>query len=326
MHIRDCGNVLLTVGLLSLATAGHVFATPRTQAQQAIDDCVGQILASQVTVNQDAPIHLDTACPELGHQLDAEIFAQLQPPLQQDTTFRQLHDVQRSLRSFSAGPPAQQQALDHPALPGLLEDIYEPYIKPELPPNPIDEFWSWVGDKLREFFDEDNWLTRNFDFSPTADKGLFEGLKNTVIVVLIVMVLYILISELRAANVIGLLKRRRRRHGQRETASHDIRAQVIRHLQDIQALPHHQQVPALLRYAIRHLIELQVLPRQYSLTNREFLALVHKNLPAVAQDFETLISTGERVVYGNQSLPAGAAAQLFEHVRHIEHPPGKDRP
>ena len=317
------GNVRLIVCLLSFATAGDIFASSYTEIRQLVEECVERQFAPQATVYEDAPLDLEAVCPDLSLRLDNDIFAQLQPPLQHETTFRQLHDVQRSLQSFAPAQNAGPTALDQAGLQALLEEVYEPHVKPELPPNPIDKFWAWVGDKLREFLNEDNWLTRNFDFTPASDKGLLAGLKNTVIVILIVLVLYILISELRAANVVGLFRRRRRHQARFETGELNSRQSPVHNLRNISDLPLNQQVPAMLRYAIHYLVEQRVLPRQYSLTNQEFLALVRKNLPDVAQDFESLVSTGEQVLYGNKSLPADDAAKLYAHVKNIEHTPGK---
>lgn len=313
------GNGLLIVCLLSLVTAGDIFASPYTEIRQLVDDCVKRQFARQATVYQDAPLDLEKVCPDLSLQLDNEVLAQLQPPLQRETTFSQLHDVQRSLRSFTPAQTTGSHALDHAGLQALLDEVYEPNVKAEIPPNPIDKFWTWVGNKLREYLDEDNWLTRNFDFTPASDKNLLEGLKNTVIVILIVMVLYILISELHAANVLGLLKGRRRRSRGSGTATTHLRQQHLQNLRDISSLPPGQQAPALLRYAIRYLVERRVLPHQYSLTNQEFLALVRENLPVVARDFETLVSTGDQVLYGNMNLPDADTEKLYEHVRTIEH-------
>ena len=317
-------HTLLKISLLSFVAAGQPAASPVSEAQQALDECVAHVFATQYTVFEDAPLALDSVCPQLDSQLDKQVFTRLQPSLQTETTFRQLHDAQRSLASFAPAAPGSRYRFDHSRLAELLEEVYEPETRPEPSSNFIDKFWSWVDEKLRDYFDdEDNWLTRNFNITPEKDSGLFKGIVYTLVVILIVTILYIIINELRAANVLSLFKRRHRRRIHKPAGNQSVPATSFRHLADIGGLPLNQQASALLGYTIQFLIERQLLPRQYSLTNREFLAVLTDRLPGAAASFEKLVSTGEQVIYGKRDLPAESAALLFEQVRHIEQTPRK---
>lgn len=312
---------ILITGLLSLAAAGRPAASPLSshlEALHALDACMAHVFDANETVFEDAPLNLDSVCPDLGAQLNKPFFARLQPPLQRETTFRQLHDAQRSLASFTPAYSSRPKTLNHAGLTALLNDIYEPVVKPDSSSDLIDRFMTWIEEKLRGFFAENDWLTRNFDFTPEPDSGMFKGLVNTLIVILIVFILYIVINELRAANIWAMLKRRQRRAMHSETNIQVTEAQTIHHLGDIRKLPLDQQAPALLRFTIQTLVARDVLPGRYSLTNREFLALVHATLPGVAGDFAALVNSGELVVYGKQDLSEEHTAALFDNVKHIE--------
>ena len=231
-------------------------------------------------------------------------------------TVSQLYDIQRSLKSFEISP-AISPSFDHAGLKQLLEKIYEPEQKPTKIENPIDKFWEWVGQKLRDYFKEDNWFSRHFDFKNETGTNIFDGIKNSIIVILIVLVFYIIINELRAAEIIKLFRRRYRNQDAR--AADELRSQgaTLQGISDISNLPMNRQIPALLRYTLQYLIDKNVLPHRYNLTNQEFLTIIKHELPLISRDFELLVTTVDKVIYGRKSLAAGDASKLYDNVKKI---------
>ena len=64
---------------------------------ELIDSCLTYLHSIKHAENH---VTLSDTCPELSLQLDSPQLAQMDPPLDDETTQRQLHDVQHSLRSL----------------------------------------------------------------------------------------------------------------------------------------------------------------------------------------------------------------------------------
>jgi hypothetical protein len=307
--------VIFMVCLCAGCATGSTMAATDQSPLELVDSCLSRLHTSKHGNNN---VTLSAACPELSLQLDNPQLAQMDPPLDDETTLRQLHDVQHSLRSLQV----QVASVPAPALEGLpqlLKKIYDPAKHAKPPENPIDKMLEWISQKIRHFFSQDNWLTRNFHFENKLGKNTIKSITNILVVLMVVLVLYILINELRAAKILKLFNRQRgKRRREQEVQMQATQATAIN---EIGELPRNHQVPALLRYTLQYLMDKQVLPRRYNLTNREFLAILEQKFPEASNDFASLVDSGERVVYGQQVLAAEATSQLIAQVKQIEQLP-----
>lgn len=307
---------IFTACLLTLCETGSSFASEVTTPLFLIETCINRLATDNEPNDHADNPNLKNVCPELVSILNHPRLAHLEPPPGDEVTVSQLYDIQRSLKSFEISP-AISPSFDHAGLKQLLEKIYEPEQKPTKIENPIDKFWEWVGQKLRDYFKEDNWFSRHFDFKNETGTNIFDGIKNSIIVILIVLVFYIIINELRAAEIIKLFRRRYRNQDAR--AADELRSQgaTLQGISDISNLPMNRQIPALLRYTLQYLIDKNVLPHRYNLTNQEFLTIIKHELPLISRDFELLVTTVDKVIYGRKSLAAGDASKLYDNVKKI---------
>lgn len=287
-----------------------------------VESCLHKLQHTEESTDSGDSFTLSDTCPELSLALDSTALAHLEPALEDKTTLGQLRDVQRSLRSLQSAPKEQHApALNN--LLGILKQTYTPEKKSKPLENPVDKLLEWAGKKLREYFKKDNWITRHFHIDNKISKTTLKGMLNVGILILVIIVLFIIVNEMRAAGIFSLFRYRRgvRQH------QHDLNQQKQDlswvNLGDISALPLHVQIPALLSYTLQKLIDRKVLPGRYNLTNQEFLNILRRKLPEAAQDFEQLVNNSERVVYGNKSVSDSDAHQLLEGVRHIEQLQGK---
>lgn len=302
--------------LLTVCETGSSFAAENPTPLFLIERCIDRLATTSEPKDHTDNLNLKSACPELVSILNHPRLAHLEPAPGDEVTVFQLYDIQRSLKSFETSP-AISPAFDHAGLKQLLDKIYEPEQKPAEIENPIDKFWEWVGQKLRDYFKEDNWFSRHFDFENETGTNIFDGIKNSIIVILIVLVCYIIVNELRAAEISKLFHRRYRKQAAR--AADELRSQgtSLQGINDISNLPMNRQVPALLRYTLQYLIDKNVLPHRYNLTNQEFLTIVRHELPLISRDFELLVTTVDKVIYGHKSLAAGDASKLYDNVKKI---------
>jgi len=300
--------------LLVLATSGTAMAA---DSLRLINTCLSHLQDVEHASDRHDKVTLSDSCPELSFVLGSPDFAQLEPALQDETSLAQLREVQLSLLSLQA-VPGHQRSPDLNNLKQILKNTYTPEKKSRPIENPVDKLLEWIGKKLKEYFEHDNWLTRHFHVDSKPGKNTIKGIFNVIVVLLVVIVLFIVVNELRAASLFSLLRHRRskRRHpGRQALHRHDSQAVT---LSDISGLPATLQVPALLRYTLQRLIDRRVLPRRLNLTNREFLGILRQNLPEAGQDFELLVNSSERVLYGQKSIAAADTQRLLERARHIE--------
>lgn len=309
----------LMVCLSTLGVAGSAMAATDKTALALIDTCLSRLHVAKQAAD---PVLLSDKCPELSLQLDNKQLAQLEPPLGDATTLGQLRDAQASLRSLrTTASHAHAPAIK--GVPQLLKKIYDPTKHAKPAENPIDQMLEWISKKIKNYFKRDNWLTRNFHLENSLDKNTIKGFFNVLVVLMIVLVLYIVVNEMRAADILKLLKRRQRKRADnsgQELFTQDMQSIGIN---EIGKLPINRQVPALLQYTLHYLMDRQVLPRRNNLTNQEFLGILKQKLPDAGNNFEQLVNSGERIVYGKQSLDVDDASLLFDHVRHIEQIPLK---
>jgi hypothetical protein len=320
MQQKACA--ILMACLLAVCGTGSAMATPGDAPLNLIDTCLKRLHKVEHASDTEDEVTLSDSCPELSLQLDNPQLAQLDPALEDDTTLGQLVDVQRSLLSLRTHPTNGRT----PALKGLqqlLKKIYQPEkeVKPAV--NPVEKMLEWIGQKIREFFKHDNWLTRNLHFENKPGENVIKGMTNIIVVILIVLVLYIIVNELRAASILKLFRHQRGRHMRLREPDLQTADSPLIGMREISELPLNSQVPALLRYTLQYLIDKQVLPRRYNLTNQEFLAILRQKLPVASRDFALLVDSGDRVLYGNKSIAADDATKLYEHVRKIEQIPAK---
>jgi hypothetical protein len=297
-------------------------ASPASSPLDLLNHCVAHVQHGQHSVDANTEVTLSDSCPNLSLALSDPAFAQLEPALEDDTTLGQLRDAQRSLLSLQA-PPATAKTLDYAGLQSLLKQVYDPAKEPKPVENPIDKMLDWISQKIHDFFKRDNWLTRHLPFENKLNKNVIKGFTKLLVVIIIVLVLFIVINELRAADILSLLRRKHRRGRRQGEQVIEAHRALPPGLKQIGELPLQQQVPALLRYSLQCLIDKHILPRRYNLTNQEFLGILKQELPTAGRDFEFVVTSGEQVVYGNKPLPPGDAAQLFEHVRNLEKIPIK---
>jgi len=300
--------------ILTAAAAGQVYATNAGTAPRLLDECIRHLHEKEHLVKPDQSVTLTESCPSLHRLIDNPVFLQLDPALANKTTLGQLVDSKRALASINT-PPLNNRRLNRSGLDSILKSIYQQKTPAQLKKGMVDKFMDWLDQKFNEYFKHDNWFTRNF--GKNLDEKAKQGLVNTLIVILILIVIFLVANELRAARTMNLFKRRKHPKSEyKYEAESKFRSRI--NLNDIAELPLYRQVPALLRYTLQHLMEKQILPRRDNLTNREFLAIVREKLPQAGRDFELLVNQIEKVIYGNKSLAVGNTSKLYEHVRNIE--------
>ena len=290
-----------------------------------IDSCLKRLPGIDKPSKRDVELLLSDACPALSLQLDNPQLAALDPPLDDETTIGQLLDVKHSLLSRQAHPSAGH-APQTDSVQQVLKEIYQPEKIKKSVEDPVEKMLDWLGQKLREYFKHDNWLTRNFNFDKQVSENVIKGMTNALVVILAVVVLYIIVNELRAASILKLFRRRSGVHRRLREQTAQTHGEAPANIKAISELPLNRQVPALLRYTLQYLIDKQVLPRRYNLTNQEFLAIVRDRLPAATHDFKLLVDSGDRALYGNKPIAASETTKLFEHVKNIEQIPHKAAP
>lgn len=290
-------------------------ASNDTATLKLIDACLEHI--RQQPNATDDEVTLSESCPELSISLNDPGLAQLDPIVEDDTSLAQLEDARQSLRSRHPTAMATH-TLNTQEVASALKQVYQPpkEIKPSQ--SLLSKALDWIGEKLRNFFQRDNWLTRNLDAENKLGKDVMASALNVIVVILVVLVLFIVVNEFRAARIHKLFRRRRYRRSHPD--EHDLSLQdALPHgLKGISTLPRNRQVPALLHYSLQILMDKQILPRRENLTYREFLAMLKERLPESTRDFEQLVNSGERVLYGKQSLQAGDTEQLYARVKNIE--------
>jgi len=301
---------------LAATTIGQVCAAEIARATQLLDECITQLRETSHIVKPDQSVTLSQSCTSLYHNIRDPAFSQLDPPLRDETTLGRLTNNRRSLASIHDQALNDIQ-LKREGLKKLLNSIYHKKQVPKSKKGWVDKVVDWLGEKYDEYLKHDNWFTRNFRFGKNLDQSTKRGMVNSLIVVLILLVVFLVANELRAAGTMSLFRHRRksRRHEISITPGPKPLAQV--NLNSISELPVHRQVPALLSFTLSHLIKAKLLPQRMDLTNREYLDIVRKNLPRAERDFETLVNQSELVVYGNKSLGAGSTGLLYENVRNI---------
>ena len=278
--------------------------------QAIIDACLTRLHDVEHASKPDQVVTLSHSCPELSLQLDNSQLDQLEPALEDLTTLGQLRDASASLSSLQSHA-ARTHAPSVKGLKQLLDKVYTPEKKAKPLVNPVDKLL------------QDNWLSRNLHLNKKPSEKVILGITNIIVLLLVVLVLFIIVNELRAANVFKLFGRRSgKRRRPRDRGSRPETGTAIG-IQEIGELPLKHQVPALLRHALHYLIDQQVLPRRYNLTNQEFLDILRQQLPAASRDFAQLVDSGERVVYGNKTISPEETRHLYEYVRNIEQTPSR---
>lgn len=313
--MRHAHTVIPAIAFL-LVTSNPALATT-DQALTKIDGCLAQLAAQDPAVTKDSPVKLSQVCPAVAGLLQDPALAQLEPALAETTSLAQLHDVRRSLASFKPGSTTGQQP-DTAELQQVLTQVYQPEQEPVQTKTAMDKLADWLNTKVRQLFEGDNWFSRHFEPGEISGTDVVIGIRNSIIVLLIVLVLYIIANELYAADIFKLLARKQRaRRAQRDDVVQTQHA-ASTGIHEISELPLNRQVPALLRYVLQYLMARQILPHRYTLTNQEFLAIIQEQHPAASRDFEILVQANDRILYGRKSLASGDASKLFEHAKNIE--------
>ena len=308
---------LSAILLLFSVFAGSAFASDNSEITYAFNTCINKLLAQEKQVFKDNSVSLKKDCPKLLPFLKQPVLAHFSPPLQNKTSFSQLLDISRALETSRTTQSKGKWKLDHDGLNSLLDEVYVPETNTKEIKSFTDIFWQWVEENIRKYLDSDNWFTRNFDLDIKPGDNFFDGLKNTVIVVLIAFILYIVINELYAANISKYFARRKAKKAIADSGQGSV-SKTLYGLNDILQLSIRQQVPALLRYSLQLLVKKGVIPKRYSLTNQEFLTIARKHLPELSRDLEIIINTSDKVLYGNKTIAAGDASILFDRVKKLE--------
>lgn len=310
---RNAYAILLACLLALVATEQAIAANSLT----LIDTCLCQLQNTKQPQKRSEAVTLSDSCPELSIALDNSSFAQLEPTLEDETTLGLLRDAQRSLRSMHTSP-TNAHTLTLTNLHQILRQTYTPEKKSKPWENPFDKLLEWISNKIRDYFKQDNWITRNFHIENKISKSTIKGILNISILLLVVMVLFIIVNELRAASVFSLFQRRHRQRQQLREQDESNQDSSWVSLYDISKLPVNAQIPALFRYTLRQLINRKILPHRYNLTNQEFLNILHKSSPEVSKDFQSLVNSADRVVYGNKTIDASEVQRLLEQALRIE--------
>ena len=307
----------LLLGLLSCALAAPIaWAAADAAVAEAVrhlDRCLSALNAGAETVPPYRRLVLEQVCPGLA-QAVAELpsAGSLSPPLDQQTTPSQLHDLRALLGSYR-NPPVGVERFDFAALPELLARTLQ--VEPTPPVSWWQRFKDWLAQKLRGSGESDyRWLTE-FLKSLDPPEWLADLILRASVAVILLMALAVVVNELRAANLMSWLQRRSRTQRTSRVPAATGAARLT--WKDVTNLPPGQQASALLRLVLQELIERGLLPDDKSLTNSEMLARLGAAARAHAAPFAELATAADAVLFGNCAVVAAQLAPLHHAAQTI---------
>ena len=289
-------------------------STTSSQLIQTISVCINNIAKGKDTVYRDDPVNLKKVCPLLAAQLAHPDLKHTAPILEPVTSFGQLTDIKASLNSYRHRGASHAKKLKTTHLDNILAQINRDEAgkeKKEEEPSLWHRFWKWFFETLEEYFSKDDGI--NLEMDPD-DREIIQNLTAAIIVAII---LYIIIMELRAARITGFFRRRKLQKTAAKQSKHSQEHGPLT-LKEIASLPLNQQIPALLRYAIALLIKKNVLPDRENLTNQELLRIVAQKQKDNARAFADLVNTADLAVYGKRAFEAADVSSLYDRVNKLE--------
>jgi len=307
----------LLLGLLSCALAAPIaWAAADADAAEVgrrLDRCLSALNAGAETVPPYRRLILEQVCPGLA-QAVAELpsAGSLSPPLDQQTTPSQLHDLRALLGSYR-NPPAGVERFDFAGLSELLARTLQ--VEPTPPVSWWQRFKDWLAQKLRGNGEADyRWLTE-FLKSLDPPEWLADLIVRASVAVILLLALAVVVNELRAANLTSWLQRRSRTQRTSRVPAATVAARLT--WKDVTNLPPGQQPAALLRLVLQELIERGLLPDDKSLTNSEMLARLGAAARAHAAPFAELATAADAVLFGSRAVVAAQLAPLHHAAQTI---------
>jgi len=311
----------LTLGLALVSGS----TTAENRAMASLDACIATLFSGEETPRRGRRVDLAESCPDLARALRAS--ADGAPRIQwavenlsEDPSTAELLDLK-----VLAAAPRDVAKLRWSRSPAQLREILQAVRLSEDDDQRLgwwDRFLGWLRDLVKRRSDADlGWLEGILDAiqieAETANRILYG-----VLAVLILSLLALLLSELKAA---GFFRSRRMADtgrgawegalaGRVPAADHDLGLSGIRDLAT------QRQPAAILRLCIRALIARGRLPDDPSRTNRELHRALARD--STATSFGDLVVLAEGASYGGYQVTDQVLTRCYTGAEHILEAPG----
>jgi len=312
--------VLAVVLVLAAWQAGAFVASndlPGDLPADLIESCLANLEAiSGVDASFDSPsFDLNKQCPQLAKRLARSLDSGVLGSLKIDAAST---EGLRDLRFFSAGmqrPPAPLGRFhpDFDDLDALLSDVL---IEEKVDDGLWERFLHWLGQYLKDGDSGD--LKKFVDWLEGIDAPpwLGDAIVNTSVVLIVLLALMVVGNELRLAGVLRRVRRPQatKLAGSAQTAAPKARAASFEELRD---LPARQLAAGILDIVTAAFADRGWMSSSSSLTNGERVRQLAQRQGGIADSFEELVYSIEKVIYGDRDADDEVRRGLLESARQL---------
>ncbi|MGD8743716.1 MAG: DUF4129 domain-containing protein [Granulosicoccaceae bacterium] len=309
---------LFTTLWLSVAQAGD-----STTLLNSLNSCINSRFTGNETAVINDSFELDSECPALAGQYPSHTWLQqLQPGLRNETSLNQLLDIRALLQQQQQHAQHSSRSIDRNYLQELRAELEFNSAAEE--PGLWQRFINWLKEKYKDEQDEENnidWLLDLLEGNSLPD-WLGKVIFYVSMVVIIILALFIVINEIRAARRPGARRRRLQRH-QGGRWAEDLPVLELLNWEQIGRLPTAQQPGAILRFIIDYFIDQGWLDDDRSRTNREMWRELRASHQSAANAFNNAINLSERAIYGDHPLGQEQLRELYATAQRLTGAGGK---
>ena len=246
------------------------------------------------------PVDLRAVCPTLTDFLSYEPISEIDPPLENRTSRRQLESLVSLLE-------AKKQSKDV-----ILPDGFDEHLAPQLSyqPEPANKPFflalaHWTFSQIQKF------LSRHASLSqPRLQHAIYITIVNLVMVIcLTTLLLYVILSGRSSQVYIRYFKHKWQKQS--------IPEMTRPNLDEIANLPIHLQLPALIQLIKENLIVTGSIPYRNSITSAQILHAVKHARPQSGREITRLIRLYDRHKYSDKTVAADEIHTAFELARSI---------
>ncbi|MGD9000477.1 MAG: hypothetical protein PVF75_08690 [Granulosicoccaceae bacterium] len=308
---------LLLGGLLASLWLSSAQAGDNTTLLDSLDSCIESRFTDSEAVAINDSFELDSECPALARQYPSHTWLQqLQPGLGNETSLNQLLDIRALLLQQQQLAQRSRRSIDRNYLQGLRAGLEFNSAAEE--PGLWQRFINWLKEKYRDEEDEENnidWLLDLLEGKSLPD-WLGKVILYVSIAVIIILALFIVINEIRAARRPGARRRRLQRQ-QGGRWAEDLPVLESLNWDQIGRLPAGQQPAAILRFVIDYFIDQGWLSDNRSRTNREMWRELRATHKTAATAFNSAINLSEQAIYGDHHLSQGQLRELYATAQRL---------
>jgi hypothetical protein len=305
------GLTLTLAGLLATLWLSSARADEHAALLDSLDRCIDSRFIDNEAAEINETFPLDGECPALARQYPGHTALQkLQPALQNDTSLNQLLDIRTLLQQQQQLAQRASRTVDRGFLEGLREELKFNSAVEE--PGLWQKFINWLKAKYKPEEDEESkidWLLDLLEGKSFPD-WLGKAIFYTSMAAILILAVFIVINELRAARRPGARHHRLQRQQGGRWAD-DLPVIESLNWEQIDHLPPRQQPGAILRFVIDCFIERGWLADNRSRTNLEMWRELRRTHGEAAPAFNTAINLSEQAIYGDHDLSQGQLHELY---------------